>query len=389
MLSGGDKPTAGSVFKRTQARYRRRPDSPDRDNDLDEMIDFHRAAALLADERIISIEVPSTCDYKGKVYGIKPYPGFLFAPSALSPELQTALALAAVSTYCEGPHNTNIDGVPPKVSEVLNSSSMWENWKREYSDGSVLERKLYRSFRKLTWATLGYHYDWTSRSYQVDAQSPLPKALARLGKLFGRTALRIMEVLSNTEPEATDHDDSFEATACIVNYYNSKSVMGGHRDDLEEAVTKPIVSISMGRRAVFLLGGKTVDSEPVLPIIVRPGDVMMMGGDCRLNFHSMARLLPVTTTALPTTASTTETATNVTTQHQVKFEDVFAGNDESPAACRVLLEGSRGELEALEAFLTHHRININLRQVYNTTASEGTKSETGLESRHCAYALPL
>ena len=52
--------------------------------------------------------------------------------------------------------------------------------------------------------------------------------------------------------------------------------MGPHRDDSEHAVSKPIVSVSMGRPAVFLLGGTTKDDpvvdevgEPVLGAIVQ------------------------------------------------------------------------------------------------------------------------
>ena len=62
---------------------------------------------------------------------------------------------------------------------------------------------------------------------------------------------------------------SYQATACIVNYYTTKSVMGGHRDDVEEAVDKPVVSISLGQRpAVFIVGGSTLDATLVIPMVL-------------------------------------------------------------------------------------------------------------------------
>ena len=62
--------------------------------------------------------------------------------------------------------------------------------------------------------------------------------------------------------------------------------MGGHRDDLELDFTQPVVSISLGLPAIFLLGGDTKDCEPVVPILVRPGDVYLLAGDSRLCFLS-------------------------------------------------------------------------------------------------------
>lgn len=357
----GEVKTACSVFKGAQVRYRRRPHAPDHVDDLDEIIDFHRA---LENSRIVSFEALSHCDYQGNMFGLQAYPGFLFAPSALSTDLQAELAYSAVSTYCEAPHVTNIDGIQPKTSEIDNSGgcSIWDLWKTELASPEQKQPKYYRCFRKLTWATLGYHYDWTARAYHEDAKSPMPDVLSRLGKLFATTALQILKA-SSTKPLPAKDDVSYEATACIVNYYNSKSIMGGHRDDLEQAISKPIVSISLGRPAVFLLGGKTVDCQPVIPVIVRPGDVMVLGGDCRLNYHSMARLLPA---QLSVSTTLTVRTSSVSKSHQVQLNDIVL--DEESKVFRELKRN--GEVNSLESFLSTHRININLRQVYNTT-SEG------------------
>jgi len=287
-----------------------------------------------------------------------------------------------VTTYCEKPHSTNIDLVPPKSKEVdYAQMSMWDLWKEEnglkkkkpissskdedekspkYRHCSTKQRP-YRTFHKLSWATMGYQYDWTARTYHdEDDRSPVPSDLEDLAKLFAATALLCLGSKST----------SFVGSACIVNYYNTKSIMGGHRDDSEYAIDKPIVSFSAGRPAVFLLGGPTRDDDAIVPILVRPGDVMMMGGDCRLNYHAMARLLPLeagSVRRLPSALHAESSGENTSRSGQ---KAVLLDNDnqvQSYAAEQI----PDCELDALRCYLAEHRININLRQVYRDDGESG------------------
>lgn len=66
--------------------------------------------------------------------------------------------------------------------------------------------------------------------------------------------------------------------------------MGGHLDNVEKVMDKPIVSISLGNDAIFLLGGETRDIEPI-PVFVRSGDIMIMGGRARYCYHGIARII--------------------------------------------------------------------------------------------------
>lgn len=66
--------------------------------------------------------------------------------------------------------------------------------------------------------------------------------------------------------------------------------MGGHLDNAELEMTKPIVSLSFGNDAIFLLGGETRDTEPI-PLFVQSGDVMIMGGRSRYCYHGIARIM--------------------------------------------------------------------------------------------------
>ena len=47
----------------------------------------------------------------------------------------------------------------------------------------------------------------------------------------------------------------------LVNYYHEGDTLGGHRDDVERDQSAPIVAISLGCDAIFLLGGDDAPSS--------------------------------------------------------------------------------------------------------------------------------
>jgi alkylated DNA repair protein alkB family protein 1 len=52
--------------------------------------------------------------------------------------------------------------------------------------------------------------------------------------------------------------NNYNPEAATINFYTqAKQTMGGHLDDAEEDLTKPIVSCSFGNTVVFLIGGPT------------------------------------------------------------------------------------------------------------------------------------
>jgi hypothetical protein len=84
---------------------------------------------------------------------------------------------------------------------------------------------------------------------------------------------------------------SLDAQAGIVNLYpcSRPLPMGGHRDDMERTLEAPVLSLSLGATAVFLLGG-TVKGNAPTPILLRSGDAMLLSGACRLAYHGVARV---------------------------------------------------------------------------------------------------
>ena len=54
---------------------------------------------------------------------------------------------------------------------------------------------------------------------------------------------------------------SFVPNAAIINYYGLGDTLNGHIDDVERNMTQPIVALSLGCDAVFLMGGTPLAME--------------------------------------------------------------------------------------------------------------------------------
>ncbi|CAI5982854.1 unnamed protein product [Closterium sp. NIES-65] len=174
---------------------------------------------------------------------------------------------------------------------------------------------------KLRWATLGVQFDWSTRAYDPSLPfRPFPTFLAHLASRLAAPAM----------PSA---HATFSPEAAIVNFYHPGDMLGGHVDDMEADWTKPIVSISLGCKAVFLLGGRTRDEAP-MAVVVRSGDVLLMAGPCRECFHGIPR--------------------------------IYSDPHEADIPAELLAPLSAGGLlpAPMRALLPTLRININVRQVY-------------------------
>jgi DNA alkylation damage repair protein AlkB len=99
---------------------------------------------------------------------------------------------------------------------------------------------------------------------------------------------------------AAQADFELHPDLCIMNFYDSESRMGVHQDKDERAETidagVPIVSVSLGDTARFVVGGLS-RKDPMRPLMLRSGDVVVMGGPSRLRFHGVTRIQPGTAPA--------------------------------------------------------------------------------------------
>lgn len=81
----------------------------------------------------------------------------------------------------------------------------------------------------------------------------------------------------------------FEPDACLINRYVPGARLTLHQDRNERDFSAPIVSVSLGIPAVFLLGGLKREN-PAWKLQLSHGDVVVWGGPSRLRFHGVEPL---------------------------------------------------------------------------------------------------
>ena len=134
---------------------------------------------------------------------------------------------------------------------------------------------------------LGRH--WNARTYRYEGVRsdhdgrPAPPLPANLSALASRVA------------EAAGM--RLAPDVCILNYYEAGGRMGLHQDKDERPETLaaglPIVSLSIGDTAKFVVGGFT-RREPKTLVRLASGDGFVFGGRSRLRYHGVVSIVPGT-----------------------------------------------------------------------------------------------
>jgi alkylated DNA repair protein (DNA oxidative demethylase) len=86
--------------------------------------------------------------------------------------------------------------------------------------------------------------------------------------------------------------------SCLINFYAPGARMGLHQDRDEHDFAAPVVSLSLGDTALFRVGGLR-RGDPTRSIPLASGDAVVLGGEGRLAFHGVDRIVPATSTLLP------------------------------------------------------------------------------------------
>ena len=146
--------------------------------------------------------------------------------------------------------------------------------------------------------------------YDEKEASPFPSDLAKLCQT-------LLRYVPNLLPE------NYQSEAAIINYYPMDASLGGHIDHSEPNRTSPLVSVSLGQSAIFLIGGPSKTVEPV-PILLQNGDVIIMSQQARQSYHAVPKIIPSSNDSLA--------------------EEVNVGFAKN--------------------YLQTHRINMNVRQVF-------------------------
>jgi DNA alkylation damage repair protein AlkB len=164
---------------------------------------------------------------------------------------------------------------------------------RDLADGPVpMYMPTVRGGRKMSvgmlclgqhWNGLTYTYEPTRADFDGQPPPPIPEDFRRLAESAADQAGYVM------------HPD-----VCIMNFYRHDSRLGVHQDKDERRETIeagiPIVSVSLGDTARFVIGGLS-RKDPMHPVMLRSGDVLVMGGRSRLRYHGVTRILPGTAPA--------------------------------------------------------------------------------------------
>ena len=85
--------------------------------------------------------------------------------------------------------------------------------------------------------------------------------------------------------------------ACLVNVYGPDARMGLHQDRDEADFAAPVVSLSLGDACLFRIG-RTRRDGPTRSFRLVSGDALVLGGEARLAFHGVDRIIPGTSTLL-------------------------------------------------------------------------------------------
>ena len=137
--------------------------------------------------------------------------------------------------------------------------------------------------------------------------------------------------------------DAFKPEAGIVNYYHLSSTLSGHQDRSEHDMSAPLVSISFGCAAVFLVGGASKCTRPV-PVLLRSGDVIVMSGGARLAYHGVPKILALEN------------------DNDNAFYFTYDADETSDDCQPIRVDDHEWTLPF--EYIKRNRINLNIRQVY-------------------------
>lgn len=203
------------------------------------------------------------------VFAFDGVPGLFFLPQLLPLERQQFFARRALEVYSRRPYPNNLRNLDP--SRVDDGG---------YTDG-------------MRWATLGLAYDWTKKAYKLTDCAPMPQEIASVSRrvvAIAEAACRVRE--EDLPPPFGAHDvttQGYAAQSSIVNYFPVGSMMMAHQDVSEAAMGRPLVSMSFGCSALFLMGTTDRDTKP-FSFLLRSGDVVVFAGSARAAFHSVPRI---------------------------------------------------------------------------------------------------
>jgi len=137
-------------------------------------------------------------------------------------------------------------------------------------------------------------------------------------------------------------------------------------DDVESANTRPLVSLSLGLPAVFLLGGTTRSIKPE-GLLLRSGDVLVLTGDARLLYHGVPCVL--------------RDSKNIDVPSPNADDHISSARADGWGFPRLSPEDLSTDDDSIISFLRKTRVNLSIREVANADGSNSKpQQETAILS---------
>ncbi|OAX39202.1 hypothetical protein K503DRAFT_769734 [Rhizopogon vinicolor AM-OR11-026] len=276
-----------------------------------------------------------------RAFAVPSIPGLVILPSFVSPEDQRRLVRWALRDHARHPNETNLDAhyilpdkglwnahlssdaslvntrthIPESSHSKYESSGPRQLISNTPADPTNFQAMLHSPkpppapspsvsptsptglISKLRWANIGWSYHWGSKQYDfTKGKGRVDDQIRGICKRAVRS-VNWKEVFGQSDEHGWGNEhwrtwhETYEPDAGIVNYYQIKDTLMAHVDRSEVCATSPLVSISLGNAAIFLIGGLSRDVEPTA-ILLRSGDAVIMSGPaCRRAYHGVPRIL--------------------------------------------------------------------------------------------------
>ncbi|XP_027857186.1 nucleic acid dioxygenase ALKBH1 [Xiphophorus couchianus] len=317
------------VFRKMFKFYKRRDPPPD----LRDVTDFSSGAAsggkivpvkldpaAVSDEEAACVGLQPIRDWRA--FGLQGYPGFIFISNPFLRGSQAFWVRQCLKTYPQKPNVCNLD----MHMSPSDTQEIWARSAQALRTPASVKRQPKTLLERLRWVTLGYHYNWDTKTYSANSYTPFPADLHML-------SVRITVACGFP---------GFNSEAAILNYYRSDSSLGIHVDESELDHSRPLLSLSFGQSSIFLLGGPH-RQDPPTAMFMHSGDVMLMSGQSRLLYHAVPRILP----ALP--------------QHAALLEELSCASALQTGS--VLEPVSQEDWDVCSRYIQSSRVNVTVRQV--------------------------
>ncbi|XP_029316974.1 nucleic acid dioxygenase ALKBH1 [Cottoperca gobio] len=317
------------AFKKIFKFYKRKSPPPDFSDvtdfskgvPSDKMVPAALDPSVVSDAEAARVGLQPVRDWRA--FGLQGYPGFIFISNPFLLGSQPFWVRQCLKTYPQKPNVCNLDmHMSPSLTQDI-----WDKSVHGLSAPPSGRREPKTLLERLRWVTLGYHYNWDSKTYSANHYTPFPADLHLL-------SLQIT---------AACGFQGFNAEAGILNYYRSDSSLGIHVDESELDHSRPLLSLSFGQSAIFLLGG-IHRQDPPIAMYMHSGDVMVMSGQSRLLYHAVPRIV-----SAPQGHTATQLAGCSRTSSLQDSTELDTVSEEDWAVCCKYIQSSR--------------LNVTVRQV--------------------------